>query len=193
MEALLEFLGFTTLEGIIWNSVAYISVLAIVYAVLFEKGRFVVFAIAGALLALYSHFFFHSVLFTTLQVVVSISAILQVLKVDAFSQKVLLAFITFYAFVFLFTQGELNTALNMVGAFGFLGIAVGIIMLPRVHAFLVMALGGGALIVYAFALSAWPFFVLNVFYTMANVWQWSTLKERARWKNGTRKVGAFWD
>lgn len=178
MEAVLNFLGFTTPEGIVWNSLAYGAILAIIYAVLHEKGRYWVFAVAGATLAFYSHFFLQSILFTTLQIVVTISALLQALKVSVFSQKVSLTLLTLGALLFLFIEGYLSTILNILGALGFLGVALGIIMLPRLSAFPLMALGGLMLVLYAFATNAWAFFILNIFYTAANIWQWITIKDK---------------
>lgn len=191
MESALEFLGFTDPWSTLWNLVAYGFVALLIFATLREKYRYEFLGIGAMMLASYSYVFLHNTLFTTLQIVIMISALLQSYSVSPNNQKITLSLITVCAVLFLLLSGNLKTYLDTLGLFGLWGIAFGIIMLPRLGAFLVMAVGGFALVLYALALSIWPFLVLNVFYTLANVWQWSTLKERERWIQELEKLKEY--
>ena len=179
METILTFLGFTTLESTVWNVIAYGFVVLLIVATLREKHRYEFFAAGATALAVYSGLFLHNTLFTTLQIVVMISALLQVYKVSPKKSRVTLSLLTLCALIFLFLSGNLETRLDILGALGLSGIAFGIVMLPRQSAFIVMALGGGFLTWYAFVIPVWAFFILNMFYTGANILQWNALRNAA--------------
>jgi len=175
VETVFSVLGFTTLEGVIWNSVAYAAVLAIIAALFLEKYdtlRYTIFAISGVVLVAYSHFSLHDVLFTILQTVITISALFQLLKFKPWSARVSLGLLTFIAIILLVFNGNLNSTLSAVGAVGFIGIAAGVVLLPLRAAFIVMAVGGAFLIGYAWETAAWVFFILNIVFVIANLIQW---------------------
>ena len=173
MGTMPEILGFTTPEGIFWNSLAYVAVLLSIVGVLHEKSRFWLFTVAGAMLVVYSFLFLHSALFTVLQSVLVVSAVLQLLHVPKKIATSIFLILTAIAVSLVWVMsGTMPISLYVLGNAGFLAIAVGMLSVPKQDAFACMAFGGFLLATYAFLTGVWPFFALNLFFTGANIWEW---------------------
>ncbi len=190
METVLAFLGFTMFTGGVWNAIAYSAACAAIYATVYERGRYPVFAVAGFTLALYSYFFLHNTLFTTLQLALTVSALFQVCNIKPRTAKVLFGVVVAVALAFLFMGENITTLLDVFGILGLLGIAAGIISLPKPGAFFTMALSGGVLVVYAFLTGAWVFVALNFFFALANLWKWKKAAD-ARYEEWLSDYGDF--
>lgn len=173
MGELISILGFTTQEAVFWNLLAYSAVLLVTVGIFWEKVRLWFFFAGGVALALYSALFLESSLFTVLQLVLTHSAYLQLLEVPRRASAFLLLWVTAVAVLFLLMNGHITTIPEWVGTAGFLAIIVGIVSLPRAEAFIELALGGLLLVIFAYATGAWAFFVLNLIFALANVWEWT--------------------
>ena len=185
MQILAEFFGFATLTSGLWNAAAYAAFIGIIVGVLYERYRNTLFAIGAATLALYAGVFLQNSLFTALQMLVFISALLQWTKVSKRKEgrykdvpMVTLTVLAIVAGFFLLVSGAIVDVWALVGSFGLLGIAFGLAMLPRQNGFLVMAVGGVLLVFYAFAVEVWVFFFLNIFFALANSHKWNQLRTR---------------
>lgn len=177
MDTLLSFLGFTTGEGIFWNLLAYSAAIGIIVGMLWEKPRFMLFALGGFTLAPYSFFFLNDILFSAVQGVVPVAAVLQLYKVKERHAREILVALTILTLTVLFYSGFLNTMLGFIGVLGFISIAFGIILLPKLSGYAVQAGGGLLLMLYAYETNAWVFFVLNVVYVAASALKWFMLAE----------------
>ncbi len=172
MQFLVEFFGFTTPASSIWNVAAYAAFVGIIIGVSSERYRNILFTIGAGILALYAGIFLHNPLFTALQTLVVISGLLQLAKVSKRPTMVAMVTFTIAAYILLVWSGAIVNAVSFVGSFGLLGIAFGLAVLPRHYGFLVMAVGGALLVVYAFTVAAWVFFFLNIFFAFENIRTW---------------------
>ncbi len=172
MQMLIEFFGFTTLANSIWNAVAYMAFIGIIIAVLWERYRNVLMTLGAAILASYAGFFLYNPLFTTLQALIVVSGLLQLMKAPKRTSMAVLMTLTVVAYLFLTLSGAVADGWALIGSLGLLGIAFGLAVLPNRYGFLLMAVGGVLLIFYAFAVKAWVFFFLNIFFAVANIRTW---------------------
>jgi type IV secretory pathway TrbL component len=58
-----------------------------------------------------------------------------------------------------------------------LGIALGLTQLPKKRGFAIMALGGLLIVIYAWALQIWVFFILNIVFFAANLLKLISIKK----------------
>ena len=172
MQTLIEILGFTTLENGIWNTVSYLAFTSIIIGVFWERGRNILITIGAGALALYAGIFLHNYLFTALQVLIIVSGVLQWLKVSQRPAMITVTFLTIATYVFLAFNGIISNTWAFTGSLGLLGIAFGLIILPKHYGFIIMAIGGVFLVLYAFNVQAWVFFLLNIFFAGANIYTW---------------------
>ena len=166
---MLEFLGFVSLESTLWNVVGYGAFIGIIVGVLSEGLRKPLFVIGPILLALYAGLFLHDPLFTSLQILITVSGVLQLANVPRRTSMVVMVIATIVAYLFLIFGGILVDVWAVIGSLGLLGIAFVIIRLPKPDVFLLMAAGGALLVIYGFVVEAWVFFFLNIFFAIANV------------------------
>lgn len=171
MQALTEFFGFTTLASSIWNATAYIAFVGIIIGVS-SRYRNILITIGAGILAVYAGIFLHSPLFTALQALIVVAGFLQLAKVPERSAMVTMVLLTVAAYALLLFIGAIVNAISLVGSFGLLGIAFGLAVLPRHYGFLLMAIGGVLLFVYAFTVAIWVFFFLNIFFAFENIRTW---------------------
>ena len=170
MHTLTEFFGFTSPISTFWNLSAYLAFTIIIAGVLSEKYRNLLITYGAGVLALYAGTFLHDPLFMLLQILIVISGIL--LSIKPLPKNVAVAimiFSTVAAYLFLIINGSITSVSAFIGSIGLLGIAFGLIALPKRYGFLLMAVGGILLFIYAFYVSAWVFFFLNIFFTLANI------------------------
>lgn len=160
MEHVLQILGFTSYYTVLWNCVGYIAFLTIIAGVLIPKPRALLLTLGSGALALYSYVFLESMLFSILQGIVTLSALLQLLKIGQERSKFILKIFAVAAILILIFSGYLQTKIDAAGFIGFLAITLGVVILPDRVAFLRMAVGGMFLVFYAIASNAWVFFVL---------------------------------
>ncbi|KKS88385.1 hypothetical protein A2567_00230 [Candidatus Azambacteria bacterium RIFOXYD1_FULL_42_11] len=172
MQTIIQFLGFTTTTGIIWNSLAYIAFIGIIIGVSSEQYRNWLITIGALVLAFYASIFLHDPLFTILQSIVVFSGFSQLLYRPKLYTTLALILATFLSYLFLILNGEIANIWSFIGSLGLLGIAFGLIILPKRFGFLVMAVGGVFLTIYAYTVSAWVFFFLNIFFAIVNVKKW---------------------
>lgn len=183
MQTITEFLGFTTLAGSIWNAISYAAFIGIIIGISWERGRNALFTFGASALALYAGFFLHDILFTTLQILITISALMQWTKVSGYFAGIAMTVLTVAAYLFLISRGAIADIWSLAGSLGLLGIAFGILVLNsnsgrKRYGFLIMAAGGTLLVLYALHVKAWVFFFLNIFFAIANIRGW--LKQDAK-------------
>ncbi|OGZ12431.1 MAG: hypothetical protein A2942_02335 [Candidatus Lloydbacteria bacterium RIFCSPLOWO2_01_FULL_50_20] len=80
--------------------------------------------------------------------------------------------LTTLAYFLLAMNGAIADEWSLMGSFGFLGIAFGLAALPKKFGFLLLAIGGALLTIYAFHVSAWVFFTLNLIYFVESMRSW---------------------
>ena len=172
MKTLLELLGFTSVASTAWNLAAYVAFIGIIIGVSSERHRNVLTAIGAVILGLYAWLFLHNPLFATLQVLIVISICLQWAKLSRQHTMLAMLPLTLLAYFLLAKNGAIADVWSLIGSFGFLGIAFGLVVLPKKFGFLLLVAGGALLTVYAYHVSAWVFFLLNVFYVIESVRAW---------------------
>jgi len=169
MHNILNFLGFTSTHNAIWNSVGYIAFVIIIVGVFSERYRNLFITTGAFVLAVYAKVFLHNALFTVLQSLIVVSGILNWTKIQKkFSVGIMLC-ITVVAYIFLIVGNHITNVWALIGSVGLLGIAFGLIILPKSLGFIFMAVAGALLVIYAFAVEAWVFFLLNIFFAFANI------------------------
>lgn len=172
MEVLAEFLGFTSLNSGLWNAASYLAFIAIIIGVFWEKYRNWLITGGAIVLAIYAAAFLKSTLLTTLQIVIIISGILQLLRISKNLMTPAMIGVTIAAYYHLVSKNAIADIWSFIGSLGLLGTAFGLTILPKRCGFLVMAAGGTLLIVYSFVIGAWVFFFLNIFFFIANLHTW---------------------
>ena len=172
MQTLAEFFGFTNLAGSIWNSIAYLAFILIIIGVSSDRYRNVLITSGAAALALYAIIFLHNPLFAALQALITVSGSLQLAGISKRTAMTVMMVLTAAAYLFLILGGSITNIWALLGSLGLLCIAFGLVVLPKRCGFLLMAAGGILLIIYAFTVTAWVFFFLNIFFTIANIRTW---------------------
>ena len=165
---MLEILGFTTMESTIWNTGAYASLIAIMFGITYERFRKQIFVIAPFILMLYSGFFLEDRLLAVSQLLITVSGLLGMFSVNYRTRTLVMLCLVPIASTVLLAMGVLNSMVATVGFFGLLGIVFGVLLIPKPKAFLLLVAGTVLLLFYSFSVSAWVFFVLNIFLLFAN-------------------------
>ncbi|PIS35195.1 MAG: hypothetical protein COT36_03635 [Parcubacteria group bacterium CG08_land_8_20_14_0_20_38_56] len=168
MEQIFNLLGFTNIASILWNLLAYAGMILITVAVVSAKWRNQFFVWGPLALLLYAWFYLHNPILAGLQLVVTTSGVLNLrdIKKPAPFVVITLAVMVFAA---LLATGQISGLWPWIGAFGLLGIALGLTQLPHKRGFGIMASGGLLIVIYALALQIWVFFVLNAIFFVANL------------------------
>lgn len=172
MEGFLALLGFPTIVDSLWNIVSYTAFVAIIAGVFSERYRNRLITFGAAVLAVYAGVFLKNPLFATLQTLICVSGLMQMVQLRRRAAMTAMMVLTSIAYIFLYASGALADTWAVSGSFGLLGIAFGLITLPHRSGFILMALGGVSLITYAFHVGAWVFFLLNIFFAVANIHTW---------------------
>ncbi|HEY4497283.1 MAG TPA: hypothetical protein VJC20_00795 [Candidatus Paceibacterota bacterium] len=167
-----DLLGFTTVENSIWNAISYGAFVAIIIGVFSERFRNILITLGAVVLAIYAEVFLKNPLFATLQTLIVVSGLLQIANLRRHFVVIAMMALTIVAYLFLFLSGVIADGWVLAGSFGLLGIAFGLVTLPNRFGFLLMASGGVLLIIYAFRVGAWVFFLLNIFFIIANLYTW---------------------
>ncbi|TSC64853.1 MAG: hypothetical protein G01um101491_136, partial [Parcubacteria group bacterium Gr01-1014_91] len=107
---------------------------------------------------------------------ITVSGVLQLCHTGRKASVVVMSALTIIALIFLVLGGALQSVAMTVGIGGLLGIAFGIVLLPRGNAFVLMTLGGVLLVGYALVVGAWVFFWLNIFFVFANIKEFFTAR-----------------
>lgn len=178
MGHVLAMLGFSTLASGLWNMFAYIAFGAIIYA--FQTSRAInpIVFIAGTVLGIYAYAYLGNPLFMILQAIIAGSALLSIMRVGRMILIGILVSATVTAIVWLFGNGYLASAIDVVGAVGLTGIAFGLILLPAALGSLVLAGSGVLLIWFSLASKVWVFFALNIYFAVANGNNWWKTRQR---------------
>ena len=172
MQALLELMGFTTATGVAWNLAAYVAFIVIIIGISSDRHRNTLTAIGAIVLGVYAWIFLHNPLFAALQALVVISICFQWAKLSPRNTVVTFLSLTALAYFLLAKNGAIADAWSLAGSFGLLGIAIGLIILPKKPGFLILAAGGVLLVVYGYHASAWVFFLLNAVYFVESMRNW---------------------
>lgn len=174
MGLLAEFLGFTSLNSSLWNVISYLAFIMIIVGVFYERYRNWLITMGAIALAIYAAAFLQNTLLTTLQIVITISGVLQLCQVSRNSAMRTMIGCTIAAYLFLIFKNAVADIWSFIGSLGLLGIAFGLTILPKRCGFLIMATGGLLLVAYSFVIGAWVFFFLNIFFFIANIRAWKT-------------------
>lgn len=169
MEALLAMFGFTTPVSTLWNLAAYGGFICIIVGVLYERMRNILIVFGSAVLAFYSALFLKDAVFAALQTLIAVSGVMQIFHCKRKTSTMTMVVLTVVALSLLIFGGALQSIATIVGVLGLLGIAFGIVFLPRRSAFVLMTIGGILLTAYAWTFGAWVFFWLNIFFALANI------------------------
>lgn len=172
MESFLALLGFSSIAGSLWNVVSYAAFVTIIVGVFSERYRNRLIMCGAAVLAVYAGVFLKNPLFATLQTLIVISGLAQTVQLRRHVAMAIMAVLTSIAYVCLYVSGAIADMWALSGSLGLLGIAFGLIALPNRFGFILMASGGIALVAYAFYVGAWVFFLLNIFFAIANIHAW---------------------
>ena len=175
----LDFFGFTTITNSVCNIVSYIAFVAIIAGALSERYRNMLIVSGAVILAAYAEIFLKNPLFAALQALIIVSGILQWAKLRRYYAMIIMIMLTAAVYVFLYLSGAIADGYALIGSFGLLGIAFGLVILPKHYGFLFMAAGGLLLVIYAFHTAAWGFFFLYIFFSIANMHAWQKIRRTA--------------
>ena len=153
----------------LWDAVAYLALTLIIVGVFWERGRNFLFAAGSVILAAYAWFFLNNTLFAILQALIIVSAILAIEKVSKIRTATILIALTVIAYILLILSNWITDIWSLLGSFGLIGIAFGLVVLPARWGFILMAIGGVLLTIYSVAVSAIVFLLLNIFFSIANI------------------------
>lgn len=170
MEQIINLLGFTNTAGILWSLLAYLGMILIITAVVFPKWRNQFFVWGPLILLLYAWFYLHDPILTGLQFIITTSGLLNFLNIKK-PAALIIIILAVIVFTILLSGGKLVSLPSWLGALGLLGIALGLTRLPRKEGFIFMAAGALLVVFYAFILQIWVFFILNLIFFAANVWE----------------------
>ncbi len=170
MEQILNLLGFTDTLSIVWNVLAYGAMILITIAVVSAKWRNLFFVLGPFILLFYAWLYLHNPLLIGLQFVITTSGILNFLNIKKPAPFVVIG-LAVIVFVALLIFGQISGLWLWFGALGLLGLAFGLTQLPKKMGFIVMMIGGLLIVVYAFAFQVWVFFVLNIVFFVANIFE----------------------
>ncbi len=168
MEQILKLLGFTDLISVLWNLSAYFGMTLIILAVISDKWRNQFLVWAPLILLPYAWFYLGNHILASLQIVVAVSAILNLVNVKKIAPFIVFV-LTIIVYTVLLIAKHISGVWLWIGSFGFLGIALGLTQLPHKKGFIIMSLGALLIVVYAFALQIWVFFVLNLIFFVVNL------------------------
>lgn len=168
MEQILNLLGFTSTVDILWNLLAYVGMVLIIAAVVSAKWRNQFFVWGPLALLLYAWFYLGNSILAGLQFIIIASGVFNLLGIKRRISFALVV-LTIIVYAVLLVTKQISGVWLWIGSFGLFGIAFGITRLPYKKGFTIMALGSLLIIIYAFALQIWAFFVLNVILFAANL------------------------
>jgi len=169
LEQIISELGFTDLFGIFWNGLAYIGMALIIIAVVSDKWRDKFFFYGPAILFLYALFYLEDPLLTSLQIVVTVSGFLNLVKIKKYASLIVFSLAIIALLVLIVTDQVGEYWHYWLGIIGFFGIALGLVQLPDKKGFAAMSLGGLLITAYSFISAIWVFFFLNVIFFIVNV------------------------
>jgi hypothetical protein len=169
MNEILNFLGFTGLTSALWNLLAYVGVGMIIAAVISRRLQNHFFVWGPLALLLYAWFFLHNPLLIGLQLVVTVSGVLNLLKIKK-SALWIVGILAGGTYVQLLTTNSISGIWNWIGSFGLLAIGMGLTQLPKKIGFVIMSIGGVLIVLYSgpWALKIWIWFVLNIIFLGAS-------------------------
>ncbi len=168
MEQIFSILGFTDTVSTIWNVIGYVGMIAIIVGVLSGKLRNQLLFWGPLILVIYAWLFLHDPVLVGLQLVVTTSGALNLLNIKKLAPLIIIVF-SAIIFIVLLLTGQISGLWSWLGALGLWGIALGFTQLPHKRAFTLMALGGLFIIIYSYAFQVWIFFILNIFFFIANI------------------------
>jgi len=151
-----------------WDGAAYLAFFFIILAIYREQFVNGTLAVCAVVLGVYAWFFLEISLLATLQGLIFASASLQWAKVPRRRGIIIMGVLTFAAYAWLVFNGDLTDIKALLGSFGLLGIAGGLMLLPLRLAFLVMAIGGTLLVFYSYP-DAMVFVLLNGVFVIVNI------------------------
>lgn len=171
MEQILNILGFTDPVGVFWNVLAYVGMVMIIVAVISAKLRNRLFFLGPLLLLFYAWLFLNDPIFIGLEIIVTASGLLNLLNIKKRASFVIVILLTGIVYFVLLVLGKISEFWSLIGSFGLLGIAFGFTQLPKKRGFTLMMLGGFLIIAYAFVLQIWVFVLLNLIFSIVNIFE----------------------
>lgn len=170
MNEILNFLGFNGWENTFFNLLAYLGMMMIITAVLSKKLQDKFFFLGPMLLLAYALFYLHNPLLTGLQLIITVSGALNLLKIKRGAPEAI-CFLTGVVYAYLLITGSISGIWYWIGSFGLVGLGMGLTQLPKKRAFVVMTIGGFLIVLYSgpWALKIWIWFILNAVFAGANV------------------------
>lgn len=170
MNEILNFLGFNGTINTLWNLLAYVGMIVIIVAVISEKYRNHFFVWGPLSLLLYAWFYFHNPLLSGIQLIITVSGGLNLMKIKK-NAPLIVFVLTLIIYTLLIISGSISGFWSLIGSFGLWAIGMGITQLPKKRSFVIMSIGGVLIVLYSgpWALKIWIWFFLNAFFFGANV------------------------
>ena len=176
MQEIFSLLGFTDLLSTAWNLLAYAGMILITVAVISTKWRNQFFFWGPLILLLYALFYLNDPILTGLQIIVTVSGLLNLTDIKKRAPQTVIA-LTIVVYAALLATRQISGIWQWIGSFGLLGIALGLTQLPRRQGFAIMSIGGLLVVIYALAFRIWVFSVLNAIFFLANVVEFRSHKK----------------
>lgn len=174
MEEIFNFLGFTSLTSTLWNLLAYAGMGLAITAVFLKKHprlQGILFVAGPFPLFLYAHFFLHNIILSDLQLLITASGVMNLLKFRMRSWIV--GIVTVITFANFLATDSISGIWTFIGSIGFCALGIGLSQLPKKISYVIMCLAGALLVIYSgpWALKIWVWFILNIFFFIANLFE----------------------
>ncbi len=167
-QTLINILGLTSFWSTVFNLSAYLGLLTFTAGILYKPRQAHLFFVGGLMvwaLAVYGG----NPIFVGAQTVMLLASFMRLRKVpDAAATTV---FLTAVILISMYFRGDIDSSLRWLGALAAIGLAVGVAFAGRLSGNLLFAAGGILMGWFAYIVNSPPFFVLNVIFTIAVLYE----------------------
>lgn len=167
-QALVSTLGFTSFWSTIFNLLAYLGLLTFTTGILYKSRQANLFFAGGVMVwafAVYSG----NPIFVGAQTIMLLASFMRLRKV--IDSAAITVFLTAVILISMYFRGDIDSPLLWLGAIAAVGLAVGVAFAQRLPGNLLFTAGGILMGLFAYIVNSPPFFVLNVIFTIAVLYE----------------------
>ncbi len=167
-QALLNTLGFTTFWNTVFHALAYFGLIISTRGILDKKRQAWLFLIGVTLLWSFA-VYMNNPVFVAAQTIIAVASLMRVLVAPG--APVVISFLTVLIFMSALRRGDFEETHNLSGALALLGLAFGVVFAPRLSGNILFTFGGALMAYYSYSVWSLPFFLLNIPFTLAAIWE----------------------
>lgn len=167
-QAFMNTLGFISFWSTIFHLLAYMGLLISTWGILDKRRQPYLFFIGVSLLWSFA-VFVNNPVFVAAQIIIAVASLMRVLAVND-APKVI-SFLTALIVIGALRRGDFDEPSVLPGVLAVLGLAFGVVFAPRIAGSILFALGGSLMAYYSYMEWFLPFFLLNIPFTLAALWE----------------------